>query len=395
MKKSNTCLLIGLIVAAYAVAGCSPFRRAQVPVGADCLPQSPVAKACRDVPIFSHPPTPESSSPQLPLQSYDPSFTSIIGLTPNLVHLAQGFGFTEGPAYLNDRKGRGGFLFFCDLVHNSVYAIHWNGLDRNQSISSSSWDKPVLYRNPAGVIDGQTTSQVGALLGAETAGQRISIIADVSKSLGNPSHQAQTLVDNYKGVRLNGPDDLVVKSDGSVWFTDPSYGSLEFPGQKAKLPNNVYRYDPKAKQLTPVALGLNQPNGIAFSPQEKMLYVIDSGAIQGDRTYFSYLPHTIYSYPVSEDGKTLGERKTFAVIGPGFPDGMRLDEKGNIYVGALDGVHVLNPAGKLIGKIMMPKQTANLTFGGRDNDILFIMSTDSVWAIRLNTRGLVPVRTMS
>ena len=364
-------------------------------MGADCLPQSPVSKACRDVPIVSHPPTPESSSPQLPVQSYDPSFTPIIGLTPSLVHLAQGFGFTEGPAYLNDRKGPGGVLFFCDLVHNSVYAIRWNGFDRNQSITSASWDKPELYRNPAGVIDGQTTSVAGTLLGAETAGQRISIVADVSKSLGKPSDQAQTLVDNYKGVRLNGPDDLVVKSDGSVWFTDPSYGSLEFPGQKAKLPNNVYRYDPKSKQLTPVALGLNQPNGIAFSPKEKTLYVIDSGAIQGDRTYFSYLPHAIYSYPVLEDGKTLGARKTFAVISPGFPDGMRLDEKGNVYVGALDGVHVLNTAGKLIGKILLPKQTANLTFGGRDNNILFMMSTDSVWAIRLNTRGLVPVRTMS
>ena len=110
-----------------------------------------------------------------------------------------------------------------------------------------------------------------------------------------------------------------------------------------------------------------------------------------DRTYFSYLPHAIYSYPVSEDGKTLGPRKTFAVIGPGFPFGMRLDEKGNVYVGALDGVHVLNPASKLIGKIMMPKQTANLTFGGRDNNILFFRSTDSVWAIRLNTLVLLRI----
>ena len=102
------------------------------------------------------------------------------------------------------------------------------------------------------------------MLGAEKTGQRISITRGLRANFSDVSRQADTLGDNHKGVRLNGPDDLVVKSDGSVWFTDPSYGSLEFPGQKAKLPNNVYRYDPRSSQLSAVALGLNQPNGIAF-----------------------------------------------------------------------------------------------------------------------------------
>ena len=391
----NLKTIAGLAALSTLLFGCLPGKQANAPVGVDCLPQSPVTKNCRNLQIVSHPFTPASASPQLPVQAYDPSFEAIIGLTPKLVHLAKGFGFTEGPVFLNDAKDSGGLLLFCDIVHNSVYTLKWNGMDKSGAIATSSWDAPSLYRNPAGGVDGQTVNLQGLVLGAEKTGQRISITRGLRANFSDVSRQADTLVDNYKGVRLNGPDDLVVKSDGSVWFTDPSYGSLEFPGQKAKLPNNVYRYDPRSSQLSAVALGLNQPNGIAFSPQEKTLYVIDSGAVQGDRTYFSYLPHTIYSYPVSEDGKTVGPRKTFAVIGPGFPDGMRLDEKGNVYVGTLDGVHVLNPAGKLIGKIMMPKQTANLTFGGRDNNILFIMSTDSVWAIRLNTRGLVPVRTMS
>jgi gluconolactonase len=181
-----------------------------------------------------------------------------------------------------------------------------------------------------------------------------------------------------------------VKSDGSVWFTDPSYGSLQFP-QEAELPNNVYRWDPQSKKLSVVTGDLQMPNGIAFSPDEKTLYIIDSGAIQAPRTYYFNKPHTIYAFDVAPDGKTVSNQREFAVVSPGFPDGMRLDERGNVYSGALDGIHIFNPKGKLIGKIKLPKQTANLTFGGRDNNILFICSSDSVWAIKLNTKGAKPV----
>ncbi len=243
-------------------------------------------------------------------------------------------------------------------------------------------------------MDGQTVNLQGQVLGAEKTGQRISITRGFRSYFSDVSRQVNTLVDNYKGFGLNGPDDFVVKRGGSVWFPHLSYGSLEFPGQKAKLPNNVYRSDSKAKQFSAVALGLNQPNDIAFSPSEKTRYVIGSGAFQANRAYFPCLPRAIDSYAVAEDGNTLVACTTFGVIGPGFPDGMRLDGRGNVYVGALDGVHVLNPTGKLIGKILMPKNGL-LTFGRRDNSILFIMSTDSVWVIRLNTRGLVLIRAMS
>jgi gluconolactonase len=204
----------------------------------------------------------------------------------------------------------------------------------------------------------------------------------------------ETLAGSYEGKPLNSPNDLVVKSDGSVWFTDPSYGSLQFP-QEAFLPNNVYRYDPKTTALTVVTGNLQMPNGIAFSPDEKVLYIIDSGAIQGPRTYYSYLPHSIYSYNVNTNGKSLSNKRLFAKVSPGFPDGMRLDANGNIYVGTLEGIHVLNPKGKLIGKFLMAKQTANLTFGGSENNILFIGSSNSLWAVKLNTSGLVKVRTRS
>ncbi|MFZ9947840.1 MAG: SMP-30/gluconolactonase/LRE family protein, partial [Vulcanococcus sp.] len=188
------------------------------------------------------------------------------------------------------------------------------------------------------------------------------------------------------------PNYLVVKSDGSVWFTDPIYGSLQFPPQPAQLPNNVYRYDPKLNVLSVVDGSLVMPNGIAFGPGEKTLYIIDSGAIQGPRTYFPYLPHAIYVYDVAPDGRTLKNKRLFANVAPGFPDGMRLDAAGNVYVGTLEGIHVLNPRGRLIGKFLMAKQTANLTFGGSDNNILFIGSSDTLWAVKLNRPGLVPVR---
>ena len=362
------------------------------PMGAACLPGSPVAKECRDLRIVNNPPYPQSESPQLTVQALDPAFEAIVGRTPQLVPLATGFGFLEGPVYLNDRQGPGGLLFITDQIHNSIYSMRWNGLVNGQ-ITTSSWEKPQLFRNPSGVADGQTSDLQGNLLTAETTGRRVSITRSIQNNLNNPDPQAPTLVGEYQGKRLNSPNDLVVKSDGSVWFTDPSYGSLQFPPQPAELPNNVYRYDPVTRQLSVVEPGLVMPNGIAFGPGEKTLYLIDSGAIQGPRTYFPYLPHRIYVYDMSSDGRRLTNKRLFANVSPGFPDGMRLDEKGNVYVGTLEGIHVLNPQGRLIGKFLMAKQTANLSFGGAENNVLFIGSSNSLWAVKLNTRGLVPVRT--
>jgi gluconolactonase len=329
-----------------------------------------------------NPPYPEAQNPQLPLEVYDPEFAEILGKEPALVHLAKGFGFTEGPVFLSVKNSDEGFLIFTDQINDNINLIRWHGMAPYNTITPASWSEPVVFRHPSSIADGQTADLNANLLTAETTGRRVSI----TKHDGS----VETLVGSYDGKPLNSPNDLVVKSDGSVWFTDPSYGSLQFP-QEAELPNNVYRYDPKTKDLTVVTGKLQMPNGIAFSPDEKTLYIIDSGAIQAPRTYYYDKPHTIYAFDVSPDGKTLSNQREFAVVYPGFPDGMRLDAKGNVYSGALDGVHVFNPKGKMIGKIKLPKQTANLTFGGRDNNILFICSSDSVWAIKLNTTGAKPV----
>ena len=379
------------LLALTLLTGCQQAAQ-QPPTMKACLPGSPVAKQCRDLVITSNPDYPESQSPQLTVQAFDPSFEAIIGKIPQLVPLAKGFGFLEGPVFLKDKTGQGGVLLITDQIHNSIYAMRWNGLINGQ-ITNGSWEKPTLFRNPSGVADGQTADLQGHLLTAETTGRRVSITRSLQPNLNSPDPQAATLVGSYQGKRLNSPDDLVVKSDGSVWFTDPNYGSFQFPPQPTQLPNNVYRYDPNSKQLTVVEGSLVMPNGIAFGPGEKTLYIIDSGAIQAPRTYYAYQPHRIYAYDVSRDGKTLSNKRLFANVSPGFPDGMRLDARGNVYVGTLEGIHVFNPKGKLIGKFLMAKQTANLSFGGADNNILFIGSTNSIWAVKLNTTGLVPVRT--
>lgn len=388
----KTQLGAGLMIA-LTLSGCNSQINSP-PMGIKCLPNSVNWKECRNIKIVSNPYYPGDQTPQLTVQSFDPTFEKIVGRTPNLVPLATGFGFLEGPVYLKNKDGKGGSVFVTDQVHNSIYAIEWNGL-QDGMITTKSWNKPKLFRNPSGVANGQTSDMTGNLLTAETTGRRVSITKDFKPNQESPEPQANTLIGSFKGKKLNSPNDLVVKSDGSVWFTDPSYGSLQFPPQPAQLPNNVYRYDPKTKQLKVIEGDLVMPNGIAFGPEEKTIYIIDSGAIQGPRTYFPYLPHRIYMYNLSQDGRSLKDKKLFANVSPGFPDGMRLDENGNIYVGTLEGIHVINPAGKLIGKFLMAKETANLSFGGTHNNILFIGSSNTLWAIKLNTKGLVPIRTRS
>lgn len=325
--------------------------------------------------IVKNPSYPIKATPQLPLEVYSEEFAQILGVKPELIHLADGFGFTEGPAYLQGPNE--GYLLFTDQINDNILIMRWHGIEPYKQITPLSWSKPVVFRHPSSIADGQTIDLEGRLLTAETTGRRVSIT--------QLNGEVQTLVGFYEGKPLNSPNDLVVKSDGTVWFTDPGYGCLQFP-QECYLPNNVYRFDPKTKQLDVVIPDLKMPNGIAFSPDETILYVIDSGAIQAPRTYYWQYPHAIYAYDVV-NGATLTNKRLFTTVSPGFPDGMRLDIHGNLYVGALDGIQVFNPQGTLIGKILMPKETANLTFGGRENNILFICSSDSIWAIKLNTQG--------
>lgn len=332
--------------------------------------------------VVNHPDRSLDASPQLPLEVYDEAFGKILGERPKLHMLATGFGFTEGPVFFSEKEGsESGYLIFTDQLNDNINMIRWHGLQPFNAISDLSWSKAAVFRHPSSIADGQTFDYQGRLLTAETTGRRVSIT--------EANGEVKTLVGSYQGKPLNSPNDLVVKRDGTVWFTDPSYGCLQFP-QECYLPNNVYRFDPASGELSVVVEGLQMPNGIAFSPDESILYVIDSGAIQAPMTYYEKNNHAIFAFDVVE-GKKVRNQRLFAVVSPGFPDGMRLDKEGNVYVGAYNGVHVINPGGKVIGKILLPKQTANLCFGGKDNNILFICSSDSVWAIKLNAVGAVPV----
>ncbi len=214
---------------------------------------------------------------------------------------------------------------------------------------------------------------------------------------GNPSVPAQlrrvdprtgetsTIVDAWQGLRLNSPNDVVVKSDGTIWFTDPAYGYLQGFRPQPQVGDFVYRFDPAIESLTVVADSFSKPNGIAFSPDERVLYVTDSGANQELGTYYVNLPHHVIAFDVV-GGRQLANQRLFAVTTPGFPDGIKVDRAGRVYVSSPTGVQVYSPEGDLIDHIDVPG-TVNFTFGGADHNILFITANTAIWAAALDTKG--------
>ena len=188
------------------------------------------------------------------------------------------------------------------------------------------------------------------------------------------SGSVETLVDSYDGRPLNSPNDVVVTRDGAVWFTDPSYGHLQGFRPEPRMPDAVYRYDPAGDRLDAVAAGFDKPNGLAFSPDERTLYVSDNGG-----------PHELLALRVTPAGG-LGPARRLAVGTPGHPDGLKVDAAGRIYASASTGVHVLDPEGGLLGEIRLPG-TVNFCFGGPSRNVLFITTDTAVWAAVLNARG--------
>jgi gluconolactonase len=191
------------------------------------------------------------------------------------------------------------------------------------------------------------------------------------------------LADRYRGKRLNSPNDVVCKSDGSIWFSDPHYGiNTDYEGgkQTPELPPTVYRLDPADGALDVVADDFAGPNGLCFSPNEDLLYVSESGP--------QFASDPVQHIRVFEVlGERLGKGRVFHTVSPGFADGFRCDEEGRIWTSAADGVHCLDPAGALIGKIKVPFVVSNLTFGGRNRSRLFLCASHTLYAIYINTRG--------
>lgn len=287
-------------------------------------------------------------------------FKRVLGPSPKLEMIADSQVFSEGTAWSPE-----GFLIWSDIP-----------MDR-----MSRWDPKngvQLFRYRGGNANGNTFDLAGRLLSCETSGRRVSVTERDGTVL--------TLVDRYEGRRLTSPNDIVVKSDGTVWFTDPDYGALDTElghGDKAgQTRNRVYRYDPALGELSAVSEDFDKPNGIAFSPDEKHLFVGDGGRSHGE-----FRNHNLVRFEVGRDGRSVSKPKVFCVVDPGVPDGFRFDTDGNLYVGAGDGVQVFNQGGEIIGKIRTPGAVGNCSFGMGEYDTLFIAASKQVFKVMLNVQG--------
>ncbi|MCI0491175.1 MAG: SMP-30/gluconolactonase/LRE family protein, partial [Blastocatellia bacterium] len=237
-------------------------------------------------------------------------------------------------------------------------------------------------RGQSNMANGMTLDREGRLVICEQ-GTR-STQAGISR-MGLKTGDVETVVDQWRGLRFNSPNDVVVKSDGTIWFTDPGYGALQGFKPAKMIGDYVYRYDPRKDRLSVVADSFNKPNGLAFSPDESVLYINDSGAIQGPGTYFVDLPHHIRAFDVVSDRRLTNDR-LFAAVTPGIPDGLKTDSEGRVYSSSATGVQVFNLDGELIGEILAPG-VANFTFGGPENNVLYMMADTVIWAAGIQAVG--------
>jgi len=291
----------------------------------------------------------------------DSRFRQYAMMNVHLETLYTGTRWAEGPAYFPAGK----FLIWSDIPNDRLLRYD----ETNGAVSE--FLKPCRHHN------GHTVDREGRLVACEHRGRCVSRI-EVDGSI-------TILADRFEGKRLNSPNDLVVKSDGSIWFTDPTYGiDSEYEGDKSEAEidgSYVYRLDPNSGALTAVITDMVKPNGLAFSPDESVLYVADTGA-----THFEDGPRHIRTFAVADDGSLSGG-EVFATCDLGLFDGFRIDIHGNIWTSAGDGVHSYTPDGDLLGKILTGETVANVEFGGIKRNRLFICATTTLRAVYLNTQA--------
>ncbi|OLP42456.1 SMP-30/gluconolactonase/LRE family protein [Rhizobium oryziradicis] len=287
----------------------------------------------------------------------DPVFsTYVLGNAP-LKEIASGFDWVEGPVWFGDLN----CLVFSDIPNNKMH--RWI-----PGVGTS------VFRSPSNFSNGNTRDRQGRLISCEHGGRRVTR-TEYDGSI-------TVIADRYQGKRLNSPNDVIVASDGAIWFTDPHYGiQTNYEGTKSEqeLPCNVYRVDPNG-EIKAVLTDFNCPNGLAFSPDERKLYVADTGRM------FTDDPRHIRVFDVGAKWALSGG-EVFHTIVPGCADGMRVDSDGNIWSSAADGVHCLAPDGRVLGKILVPQTVSNLCFGGRNRHVLFITASTSVYSVALNRQG--------
>jgi len=310
------------------------------------------------------------------IEIYDDRLRAIVSPDASLQKLANGAVHSEGPVYFHE--------------DNSVV---WSDAHGNRLLRWSPTDDVSVLRDPSDYQSGNYRDLEGRLV-ACSSGLRAIIRRE-------DNGEWKVLVDRYQGKRLNSPNDLVVKSDGTIWFTDPPYGITEpnqgYGGEQEQPGSYVYRFDPATDEIYPVVTDMVRPNGLAFSPDENLLYVSDTAAfnIPGG-------PHDIRVYEVVSAAEGLRLRsgttchrhhyvkngRVFAVIDPGQPDGFRVDKYGNVFTSSQDSVQIYSSDGTQLGKILVPETSTNLTFGGKQGERLFITAGHSLYAIDLNTRGV-------
>lgn len=270
--------------------------------------------------------------------------------------------WSEGPVWFP----AGRYLVWSDIPNNRM--MRWDETDGSVSV----------FREPSQNSNGNTRDLEGRLITCEHLARRVT----------RTEHDGsiKVLADKWEGKRLNSPNDVVVKSDGSIWFTDPSYGILlDYEGARAESEIgacHVYRIDPDSGELTAVATDFLKPNGLAFSVDESVLYISDTG-----RTHVPDGPAHIRKFAVNPDGKTLGKSEVLADCTAGLFDGFRVDWDGRIWTSTAEGVHCYTPSGELIGKVLIPEIVANVCFGGPKLNRLFIMGTTSLYSYFLNVSG--------
>jgi gluconolactonase len=294
----------------------------------------------------------------------DPRFERLVPADAVLRRLYDGTIWAEGPVYVPDEDA----LIWSDVRGNRV--LHWDG--RTGTVRD-------LYR-PSDFANGHTLDHDGTVLACEHGPRRVARYErDGSRT---------TLVASYQGKRLNSPNDIVVASDGSIWFTDPPYGIIsDAEGYKADSELGgcfVFRFDRETGDLQVMTEAMIDPNGLAFSPDESILYVGDTSVGRVPNGH-----HHILAFDVLDGGRRLGPPRTFVVIDVGVPDGFRVDVEGNVWTSAGDGVHVLDADGTELGRFLLPEPVGNLTFGGAGGRTLFIPASSTLWSIDVGIRGAV------
>ena len=307
---------------------------------------------------------PSQRYPDPAVRVLDPAFDRYRLSLAKVERLGTGFRWCEGPVWFGD----GRYLLWSDIPNDRI--MKWE--EETGGIS--------LFRHPSHNANGNTRDRQGRLVTCEHDTRRVT----------RTEHDGAIAVvaDRYDGKPLNSPNDVVCRSDGSIWFSDPPYGILGYyEGHRAtpELPTNVYRVDPADGRLTAVAGDLVRPNGLAFSPDESLLYVVEGGPPK----------RLIRAYDVVDGGTRLANKRTLVDAGDGTPDGLRVDVDGNLWAGwgmgeeGKDGVSVFDPSGRPIGRIDLPERCANLCFGGRNRNRLFMCASTSLYSLFVDTQGAV------